>query len=151
MDYLLYLGFQTWIGFADVKSTPVYFYVQRNTNYLTKNSVVPFEVTKLNVGNAMNAAAGTFIAPRSGKYFFSASGLSLDSTSDGNVVLQLNGAFIGRGSGNGQYETFSIQSTLQLNMGDQVRLYLKDGTLHDTSDHATHFVGFLLEESDVFQ
>lgn len=150
MDYLLYLGFQTWIGFADVKSTAVYFYLQRTTNYVATKTVVTFEVTKLNVGNAMNAATGTFVAPRSGKYFFAASGLTNSDTAHLHVQLQLNGASIGRGSGVKIYDTFSIQSTLQLSKGDQIRLFLQDGTIHDNNEHHTHFVGFLLEES-VFQ
>ena len=148
MDYLLYLGFQTWIGFADVKSTAVYFYVQRTTNYVATKTVVTFEVTRLNVGNAMNAATGTFVAPRSGKYFFAASGISNSVVS--HIQIQLNGGLIGVGASDRTYDTFSIQSTLQLSKGDQIRLFLQDGTIHDNNEHHTHFVGFLLEES-VFQ
>ncbi len=126
----------------------MFFYVLRNTNYLTANSVVPFEVTKLNVGNAMNTATGTFVAPRAGKYFFAFSGVSYsDNSFDSYIQLQLNGVGVGRCMGNDLFETFSLQSVLQLRTGDQIRLYLQAGTIYDNDNHQTHFVGFLLEES----
>jgi hypothetical protein len=124
----------------------VFFYVSRNTNYLTANSVVPFDVTKLNVGNAMNTATGTFVAPRAGKYFFALSGVSY-SDNITHIQLQLNGVGVGRCASVDLYLTCSLQSVLQLSTGDQIRLYLQDGTIHDSSSHHTHFVGFLLEES----
>ena len=95
----------------------------------------------------MNAATGTFVAPRSGKYFFAASGLN---NIPGHIQIQLNGGVIGVGASAENYDTFSIQSTFQLSKGDQIRLFLQDGTIHDNNGHHTHFVGFLLEES-VFQ
>lgn len=147
--YLLisHLGFQTWIGFTDVKSSPVFFYVQRDTSYLTTNSVVPFEVTKLNVGNAMNIASGTFVAPRAGKYFFALSGISNVDNISTHIQLQLNGVAVGRCASVDLYLTCSLQSVLQLRTGDQIRLFLQGGAVHDTTNHHTHFVGFLLEES----
>lgn len=96
----------------------------------------------------MNAATGTFVAPRSGKYFFAASGISNSVVT--HVQIQLNGGLIGVGTGDRIYDTFSIQSTLQLSKGDQIRLFLQEGTIGDNSLRQTHFVGFLLEES-VFQ
>ncbi|EFX82287.1 hypothetical protein DAPPUDRAFT_317000 [Daphnia pulex] len=35
-------GFQKWIGYDDVKSAPVYFYVQRNSPFNTTKSPDPF-------------------------------------------------------------------------------------------------------------
>ncbi|XP_046446696.1 uncharacterized protein LOC124195999 [Daphnia pulex] len=140
-------GFQTWIGFTDVKSSPVFFYVQRNTDYLTANSVVPFEVTKLNLGNAMNTATGTFVAPRSGKYFFALSGISNSVDTYTYVRLQLNGEVVGTSLSTNLYLTFSLQSVLQLHTGDQIRLFLAAGTIHDNNQHFMNFVGFLIEES----
>ena len=61
---------------------------------------------------------------------------------------------IGQAYGQPTFETLTIQSTLQLVKGDQIRLLNRDGSgLHDQNDVAaglwTHFVGFLLEE-DIF-
>lgn len=147
--YLLisHLGFQTWIGFTDVKSSPVFFYVQRNTDYLTANSFVPFEVTKLNLGNAMNTATGTFVAPRSGKYLFALSGISNSVDTYTYVRLQLNGEDVGTSLSTDVHRTFSLQSVLQLHTGDQIRLFLAAGTIHDNNQHFMNFVGFLIEES----
>ena len=84
------------IGQYDVKSSPVYFYVQRSTNFDTENVPIPFEVTRLNVGNAMNAASGIFTAPKTGIYFFSFSGLG--SAKRGTFPqLYLNGNLMGSG------------------------------------------------------
>ncbi len=60
---------------------------------------------------------------------------------------------IGQGYGPTIVETFTIQSTLQLIKGDQIRLFLKEGGIHDQNDaivgQHTHFVGLLLEEDTV--
>ncbi|EFX82762.1 hypothetical protein DAPPUDRAFT_316492 [Daphnia pulex] len=152
-------GFQKWIGFADVKSTPVHFYVQRNSNYGTKYTPIPFDLARVNEGNAMNLASGKFTAPRPGIYFFSFAGQAhLESETDVYFYshLFLNGNLIGPSSVEEnkepvkQYNTLSLQSTLHLKKGDQVWVtidytgssYLRDG-------HLTHFTGFMLEEDIV--
>ena len=129
-----------------MKSTSVYFYAQRDSNYGTVNTVVPFNLIRTNVGNAMSTT-GVFTAPRTGKYFFTYSG-----TSSGNnmirVDLQLNGVIIERGIAMTTHDTFTNQATLQLSKGDQIRLFLNSGSIYDTSgEHFTNFVGFLLEEN----
>ena len=144
-------GFQTWIGKFDVKSSSVYFYVQRSTHFKTEGVPITFEVTRLNVGNAMNAGSGIFTAPRAGIYFFSFSGIgSIDTVFVPR--LYLNGNVIGSGSadmaGSGVVEpTFTLQSTLQLKAGDQVSLKSGgSGYLYDNDNHFTHFTGWLLQE-----
>ena len=144
-------GFQTWIGKFDVKSSSVYFYVQRSTHFKTEGVPITFEVTRLNVGNAMNAGSGIFTAPKSGIYFFSFSGIG-GANSFIFPQLYLNGNLIGSGEADTEstdYPTFILQSTIQLNAGDQVSLKLRsDGTgfLLDSGDHYTHFTGWLLQE-----
>ena len=61
-------------------SSDVYFNVQRQSNYDTINSVVPYEVTQLNIGGAMNISSGVFTAPTSGRYFFSFNAVSASNT-----------------------------------------------------------------------
>jgi hypothetical protein len=53
-----------------VKSAPVYFYVQRSSEFAILNTPIPFTVARVNEGNAMNLATGKFTAPRNGIYFF---------------------------------------------------------------------------------
>jgi hypothetical protein len=141
-------GFQTFIGYADVKSTPVYFYVQTNVHHSTVNTAIPFEVTRTNVGNAMNPSTGIFTAPRPGKYFFTFSGISYAAAS--HIELHLNGVLIGTGHSTEQFYTFSHHATLQLSQGDQIRLFLKTGSVYGDGRLFTSFVGILMEE-DVFE
>ena len=105
-------GFQTFIGYADVKSTPVYFYVQTNVHRSTINTAIPFEVTRTNVGNAMNPSTGIFTAPRPGKYFFTYSGIS--SADNSHIELHLNGVKLGTAYSHQIFDTFSHHATLEL-------------------------------------
>ena len=109
-------------------------------------------MTRLNVGNAMNAATGIFTAPKPGTYFFSFSGRGV-SNSFILPRLFLNDNVIGTGCSDtvsGDSPTFTLQSTLQLNAGDQVSLKFsngRNGYLYDNGDHFTHFTGWLLQEN----
>ena len=67
--------FQKRIGYVDVKSSPVHFYVQREKSFKTKHTPIPFDVERLNVGGPMNLKSGVFTAPRDGIYSFSFTGL----------------------------------------------------------------------------
>ena len=155
-----FAGFQTWIGFVDVKSSPVYFYVQRNSvTFNTTNTPIPFDVERLNVGGAMNLTSGKFTAPRDGIYSFAFTGMAAFPTSSSSlnlyVYMYLNGKWIGSGVADEvgsttdvQYETLSLQSTLNLQTGDQIWLeieYMSIGA-HLRGTYYTQFSGYLLEE-----
>ncbi|KAK4014936.1 hypothetical protein OUZ56_027449 [Daphnia magna] len=153
-------GFQTWIGFNDVQSSPTYFYVQKNSSFSQFDTPVPFEIEKLNTGGAMNLKTGTFIAPRKGTYFFSFSGIAYfpgSTVRQGfRMNLYLNGQAIGDGyedevastSSFGAFNT--IHTTLALQAGDKVWVQIagiSEGvSLHDGINHFTHFIGWLLRE-----
>ena len=148
--------FQTLIGYSDVKSFPVYFYVQKDRRFDKINTPVPFDIETSNVGNAMNLQSGVFTAPRNGIYFFSISGIAhVTSKAHGvfHLKLILNGKYVGNGAADTvgvAYETVSIQSLLVLKVGDRVWLELPRGQvnayLHDNSNHFTHFTGWMLQE-----
>jgi hypothetical protein len=154
-------GFQSWIGYVDVKSAPVFFYVQRNSPFDTIRTPIPFDLALVNEGNAMDLRSGKFTAPRPGIYFFSFAGQARLSSSSSYVYfssyLHLNGNRIGTSSvaeNNGpvnQWSPLTLQSTLNLKKGDQLWVeinYSDDSSsyLHDDSAHTTHFTGFMLEE-----
>ncbi|KAK4011157.1 hypothetical protein OUZ56_020272 [Daphnia magna] len=157
---------QTWIGFADVKSMPVYFNALRSSTTFKQVQVpIPFDVARVNVGGAMNLSTGKFTAPRVGKYFFiftgTASFLPSAGRSSLNMGLCLNGNSFGdivtyglsdeSNSNVYQQESLTLQSTLHLNAGDQVWLqigFLSGSFLEGGGGFGgtNHFSGWLLEE-----
>jgi hypothetical protein len=157
---VLFADKQKFIGYADVKSTPVHFYVQRNSSFDTQLTPIPFDLALVNEGNAMDLTSGKFTAPRSGIFFFSFAGVArLKSSSSVGFFsrLYLNGKIIGSSRVNednypvDQWSPLTLQSTLNLKKGDQVwvKIDYTSGSysyLSDSSDHRTHFTGFLLEE-----
>ena len=106
----------------------------------------------------MNLQTGKFTAPKKGKYFFSASGLGtilpLSTRFFGDIDIIMNGARIGSNSPDesgitaAEYETFSLQSTLNLKAGDQVWWQLGNKSPGFAIHHNgfNHFTGYLLEE-----
>jgi hypothetical protein len=163
--HIQFKDFQKWIGYADVKSEPVHFYAQRNSNYNTTRTPIPFDLAQVNEGNAMDLTSGKFTAPRPGIYFFSFTGNAFLPVSSSRVYLgvslYLNGGRIGTGrveeydTSDYQYSPLTLQSTLNLKSGDQVWVAIVDtlltpgAYLYDDSSHHTHFTGFMLQEEIV--
>ncbi len=160
---LLFTDKQKWIGYADVKSAPVHFHVQRNSKFNTTLTPIPFDLARVNEGNAMDLTSGKFTAPRPGIYFFSFTGVArLESSSDVyfHSYIYLNGKRIGTSyvredkAPVNQFSPFTLQSTLNLKKGDQVWVEIihpnSETSLYDLRNfHLTHFTGFMLEEEIV--
>ncbi|XP_046439593.1 uncharacterized protein LOC124190774 [Daphnia pulex] len=133
---------QKTIGYADIKSAPVYFHVQRNTTSRTINSPIPFEFARVNEGNTMNITSGKFTAPLTGIYFFSITGIWYNTS----LRFYLNGNPIGRSQGYGGSLSLTFQSTLNLKKDDQIWVQIEGNYLADDGNHHTHFTGLMLEE-----
>ncbi len=153
---------QKWIGYADVKSAPVYFYVQRSSRFNTTETPIPFELARVNEGNAMDLTTGIFTAPQPGIYFFSFTGVgrlySSSSYAWFDSSLFLNGNLIGssyvreNNTPVNQSSPVTLQMTLNLKTGDQVWVQIfYSGTssyilVFGSNSRYTHFTGFMLEE-----
>jgi hypothetical protein len=142
------------IGTVDVKSTAIYFYAQMTMIYSAALTTVQFDSIKLNVGTALNPVTGIFVAPTPGKYYFAFSGMS-DFSVPVRVVLQMktgttDWTLVGEGYGDTTFKTFSMHATLELVKGDQVRLFLLEGGIHENVLHNYfNYVGWLVEENEL--
>ncbi|XP_057365355.1 uncharacterized protein LOC130686079 [Daphnia carinata] len=153
-------GYQTWIGYVDVKSLPTYFSVQKNQLFKTTDVAIPFDVEKVNVGNGINLKTGIFTAPRDGIYFFSFNGLASSEPAEGTayvgVGLFLNAIQVGRTfQHEGDVTThhdrpLTLQSTLKLKANDHVWLQITGvaptSFLFDNHHGHNRFTGFMLNE-----
>jgi len=144
---------ETLYGSVDVKTESVHFSVQRNADLSLNNVVIPFNIVRLNVGEAMNPATGVFIAPVDGVYHFEFFGLSkpIDPPASMYISLKVNGMEISSSyaldNSNISRSISGISASLRLKTGDQVTLFKTTGILLDnSSQHYTHFTGWLVEE-----
>ncbi len=73
----------------------IHFYVKRNSYFNSAGSVIPFQLARLNEGDAFDLTSGIFTAPVPGVYHFQISGLKPGDSSDLSIFLQLNGNNLG--------------------------------------------------------
>lgn len=155
------------IGHVDVKTSPIYFSVERSSSFTSVNTKIPFEFSQVNVGGAMDLATGIFTAPVSGVYSFTFHGLAEFQASNSSVPFMAVGLFVNdervalalteeantriSSTGRGQRSPLSLSTTVQLTKGDQVwlNMFSKSGTvsLYDNSNRHSDFSGWLIEEN----
>ena len=133
--------------------------MQREKHFDATNTPIPFEWERLNIGNAMNGTSGIFTAPRAGTYAFFFNGVG-DIQRGCNcligIAIYLNGNLIQHGEAEGmdgrfpQSQSFSLQSTLNSYVGDQIWLAVTYVSLTETFLEGalfSHFSGWLVEEN----
>lgn len=150
---LIYVAvIETFIGYVDIRTKSINFYVQRSTSYSVGNSILPWELSCLNKGTAMNRVTGMFIAPVPGIYYFEFSGVKADSAIDLFLLLQVNNVIIGEAftkpGVTGSSDSVSWTASLRLAANDQVSLFNGDsGVLYGSLQYPAHFAGWLVEET----
>jgi len=129
--------------------------LQRNTTFPKNNAVIPFQVERLNVGNAMNLASGVFTVPVPGIYHFQVVALK-DKSSSSSLTIFLKvydynvavaETIPAAGSFRGSYDPVSLTASLRLKTKDKVRLVLGKGVIFDSNAHHTQFTGWLVERN----
>jgi len=115
-------------------------------------SIIPFELARLNEGDAFSLPSGIFTAPVNGIYHFQFSAVKPLPYMFLDVFLQVNGANIALAytyqPSSGSSDAISLSASLRLAASDRVNLFnLNNGGLIDTTDdHCSHFSGWLVEE-----
>ena len=138
-------GYETQIGYNDIKTTLVSFMVLRTTTFATTDGgVVTYDTSITNVGGAMDVLTGVFTAPTAGTYsfFFNARA----NTASSNAYIRVNGISQGIAWGAAAGDQMPSHATVKLEKGDRVDIFLGGGSVFDDIRHFTHFTGFLLEE-----
>jgi hypothetical protein len=74
-----------WIRRRQIGACP--FLCPEKFKFQTKYTPIPFDLARVNEGNAMDLTTGIFTAPRNGIYFFSFSGLADFPTASSEVGL----------------------------------------------------------------
>ena len=144
--FLTLTGYETRIGYVDVKTNSgVYFYVQKTSSYSTNQSVIPYQIERLNIGHSMNLTNGVFTVPTNGRYHFNFKAQAGDASS--GVYLRLNGVEIAESFGVSEDDMMPLTVTVNLKKEDRIDTFLWGGSINDNSvDHYTQFSGILLEE-----
>lgn len=137
----------------DVKTASVHFYVQRDSPFNTANSVIPFQVERLNVGGAMNLASGVFTAPLDGTYYFEFVGQKDTNGLPMSIYFRLNSKLMNLAYTPDlqKFLTTSSANLLRLKAGDKVDLYkygdiANDAALYASSGYQSYFTGWLIDE-----
>jgi len=153
------MDYETRYGYVDVKSSPVHFFVTRNSSWSTVGTLIPFEKEYLNLGGGMNLTSGEFTAPKAGVYAFSfiASGYGTSSVYSyggrGDVRLLRNNIYVAAGCSiiygatSKSKSPVSVEATLQLNKGDTISIYFWGDEIYSDEYNWTQFTGSLLEEN----
>ncbi|XP_046459305.1 uncharacterized protein LOC124205829 [Daphnia pulex] len=152
---------QKWIGYADVKSAPVHFYVQRNSDFKKTATPIPFNLELVNEGNAMDISSGIFTAPRPGIYFFSFTAMLLFPRSSPGFYLEVelhvnqfsftSDIVQGANTVANEFRLLAFHSSRKLEKGDKVWVtidfpFTEEAYLVNSVLHFTHFTGIMLEE-----
>lgn len=142
-------------GYVTKPSNPAFHMTGTTTGIsITADQVLPFNTSIFNIGGYYNTSTYRFTAPVAGTYFFYASYLTYpgNDTSWYTTVFTVNGSAaynygMVRGGLTGQ-TTRNISSTIYLNAGDYVQVYIalqggQTAYYYDAGGHG-HFFGYLI-------
>ena len=120
------------------------FLVSRSSSFSPDyRMTIPFQVALKNSGNVMNLTAGIFTAPKTGVYYFSFH--SQADSSNTIIHLKLNNLInICSAFGPNRLSILTLQSTIALQKGDQISVFLDEDSIYEDLNHKTHFIGVLL-------
>jgi len=139
----------------------VAFDAYRSKPFDNRQSIVTFDNTSVNVGDAFNVTTGFFTAPYAGIYGFNFHALTRDGSAT-YVKIQRNEENVGgayrrhEGEGDETHETQDLKTLtkaegmlaqsvlLELEKDDKVSVFAYHGNIRDGGWHYTHFTGYLI-------
>ena len=144
---LYFIGFETLIGYNDIKTaTGVSFYVQRQNEFTSFDKVIQWDKPIFNIGSAMDPSTGIFTTPVNGLYNFGFTSISYLKGDTNIVYLRLNGVNTARSMTGTHGYSQPILAILSLKKGDKIDIYQAKGSINGRDTPRTMFFGFLLEE-----
>lgn len=142
---------ETFVGFGDIKSSFVYFTVERNGSWTGNWTILPFDLERTNIGGAMNRSSGIFTTPISGIYSFNFNTVGAANSKSLTISLILNDNVIASAYAGMSTVPLSasLSTSLNLTPGDQVWLRLSGtGSIYDAYGiFYTQFSGHLLDQT----
>ncbi|CAG0899781.1 unnamed protein product [Darwinula stevensoni] len=136
---------------ATIQSGGAIFDAYRTNNYNTPASVIKYESSNVNIGNALQLSTGIFTAPIAGIYAFQFHCFNGDHGTDFLVYIRQNGARKAEirkysGTMDADFDMVGQSVILQLSRNDQVDVYLDYGDVYGGAGRIyTHFIGYLLQ------
>ena len=137
----------------EVKSTPVYFLASGSTT--NSNGIMLYSTPSLNIGSALTASNGIFLAPTAGKYYFSYTGDARAMTPDrgqatitlmnnDNGIVSTNCACYSAYSRTGtDCSSLIVDGTFDLKKGDKISIKV---TTSAADIFGNKFTGWLISE-----
>ena len=114
-------------------------------------STIPFDLARLNEGDAFHLNSGIFTVPVPGIYHFQFSAVKDESAPYLNILLKVNETTLGatwtEQTATGIKNVASFSASLRLKAGDKVStINGGSGAIFDDDKHYTHFSGWLVEQ-----
>ncbi len=151
------------ISGASKTGSPVFF-ARRETPFNTNETIVSYDSVLVNIGKGLNPDTGLFTAPVKGIYFFYFSAskkwgdvqMTIQVLHNDEIVTSKIVSAGDRQNAANSASNLEVQTSLELEVGDTIGIYLYSGAIYDAKlsvnefvDKSTTFSGFLIQKQQI--